>query len=151
MPGLAAAPRSRVSTSDELVTRFQPSMIVLYVGTNDLMLKRPPEVVVDGLVEFVKRVEKKCPPGTPVIYISIPTTVLHRTWGRRRVDAITAANGMVESFIKGYNGLARLAYVDMDRAGLSKPENFLHDGHHLRTSCMTATTCTMRVTCGWLG
>ncbi|RCW64436.1 GDSL-like lipase/acylhydrolase family protein [Pseudorhodoferax soli] len=55
---------------EQLVLPYQPRLIVVYAGDNDLAEGRTPQQVLDSFVAFVERVRAELP-GTRIAYLSI--------------------------------------------------------------------------------
>ncbi|MBT8218393.1 MAG: hypothetical protein KJP00_01120 [Bacteroidia bacterium] len=55
---------------DRIITKFDPSVIVLYCGENDIAAGRPPRDVIKDYRAFVKMTKSKLP-GARIIYLSM--------------------------------------------------------------------------------
>ena len=121
-----------VEMFEDCVGRYKPSLLVLYCGTDDLLLGGSAEAVLQGFVDLLALKEAQCGPSVPVLYLTIQTSALHETMGgRARVAEIARANRLVVDFIEANRGPTPLRYIDLDACGLAGPAHFLADGHHL--------------------
>lgn len=84
-----------------LVKRNNPSVIVYYCGTNDLLAGLPAVACLSGFVEFVRLCRESAETRMcPIIYLGINTTPLHLLYGEGRRTAIYAANELVHKYVK---------------------------------------------------
>jgi lysophospholipase L1-like esterase len=75
---------------DRVVLVYEPKVVVLFCGGNDLNAKRSPEQVHKDFQTFVRRVHEKLP-NTHIVYISI-----HRPPGRQsQAELISRVNTLV--------------------------------------------------------
>jgi lysophospholipase L1-like esterase len=75
---------------DRVVLAYEPKVVVLFCGGNDLNAKRTPEQVHEDFQTFVRRVHEKLP-KTHIVYISI-----HRPPGRQsQAELISRVNALV--------------------------------------------------------
>jgi len=80
---------------DRIITKFRPSIIVLYAGENDLWMGRSVADVVADYRTFVKKT-KSALPGTKVVFLSMkPSPARWEKWkmyqaGNQRIQTITA-------------------------------------------------------------
>ena len=111
-----------------IVVKYEPRLVVLYAGDNDLAAGKTPEQVADDFRAFVAAVHKDLP-KTRIIFLSIkPSIQRWKLVGRGR-----QANALVEAICKQDEGLL---YQDvgtplLGEDGKPRPELFRQDGLHL--------------------
>ncbi len=113
---------------DRFVIPYQPRMVVLYAGENDVNGGRAPEDVAADFERLVAAVHAKLP-LTRIVFIGIKPGPLR--WGQ--VEAMRAANALVRAICARDD---RLAFLDIDGVMLGwdekpRPELFVEDGLHL--------------------
>lgn len=111
-----------------IVVPYEPRLVVLYAGDNDLAAGKTPEQVFADFKDFVRAVRAGLP-KTRVVYLSIKPSVAR--W--KLVDRGRQANALIEAYCKQED---RLRYVDVGTAllgadGKPRPELFRADGLHL--------------------
>lgn len=117
-----------VAYAHRIVTPYEPQMVVLFAGTNDLADGKTPEEVHRDFRQFVWTVREKLP-DVRIAYISI--TPAPSRWGR--ADAIRKANALIRrECLEGSN----LAFIDvfspmLDEFGQPRPDLFIEDRLHL--------------------
>jgi lysophospholipase L1-like esterase len=117
-----------VQYAPRIVHPYEPRLVVLYSGENDLAFGKTPEQVSADFREFTRRMLEKLP-GTKVIVLSIkPSPSRSRFW-----DKMGAANDLIREHCKTDR---RLHYLDVATAllgpdGTPRPEYFRSDGLHL--------------------
>jgi lysophospholipase L1-like esterase len=87
--------RDSLHFADRIVFPYEPRLIVMFVGGNDLNAKRTPQQVVDDFKAFVAKVREKLP-DTLIDYISIPPAPVR--WSQH--EQIVEANNLISDFIK---------------------------------------------------
>jgi len=114
--------------ADRIVLPYQPKIIVLYAGDNDLAAGKTPEQVAADYEAFVKKVHQTLP-KTRIIYISIKPSIArwHLIEKIRQANALIAARAGKDD---------RLLVVNIEKAmlgpdGTPKKELFQKDGLHL--------------------
>ncbi|HEY7154546.1 MAG TPA: SGNH/GDSL hydrolase family protein [Gemmataceae bacterium] len=117
-----------VHFAPRIVLNYEPRLIVLYAGDNDIAAGKTPERVRDDFKAFVQRVHEKLP-KTKIVYISIKPSI--RRW--QLIDKIRKANALVEAECKKSE---RTLYFDaaapmLGDDGKPRPELFAKDGLHL--------------------
>jgi lysophospholipase L1-like esterase len=135
-PGLAAINRGfggsqladSVYFAPRIVLRYEPRLIVLYAGDNDLAAGKTPERVHADFRAFVQTI-RKAQPTTPIAYICIKPSL--RRW--QLIDKIRKANALIEAECKKGKDLH---YIDIATPmlgddGKPRPELFARDGLHL--------------------
>jgi lysophospholipase L1-like esterase len=113
--------------ADRIVVPYQPSMVVLRAGGNDLWAGKTPEQVFADFKVFVKTVHAKLP-WTKIAYISWSPSIAR--WSQARKEQ--ALNEMVKKYIRGK---PRLIYVEtyalpLGPDGKPRPELFVQDKLH---------------------
>jgi lysophospholipase L1-like esterase len=117
-----------VNYAHRLVVPYQPKMVVLYAGGNDINRGKTPERVARDAREFAARIHAKLP-NTRIAYISIAGNPAR--WAQ--VEQVRAANAMIEEFTKTDS---RLSFINvfphmMGPDGLPRPEIFIADRLHM--------------------
>ena len=90
---------------DRIITRYEPSLIFLYAGDNDVAAGHTAEQILGDFREFVAAVRAKLP-NTPIAFISIKPSPSR--W--QHIDTIKAANQLISEYVKSDR---RLTYVDI--------------------------------------
>lgn len=123
---------SRLSDCADLVHRlvlpYQPRLVVLYAGENDLVEGAGPQDLLVHFERFVQQVHAALP-GTRVAFISIkpsPSRLVHMMTMRE-------ANLLIQTHVLAHD---RLDYIDvhtamLDNDGQPRPELYVSDGLHL--------------------
>jgi lysophospholipase L1-like esterase len=114
--------------ADRIVLRYQPRLVVLYAGDNDLAEGRTPERVVGDYRAFVARL-KSAWPRARVAFVSIKPSPSRRAY----IDRARETNQRIRAEI-ARDSLQ--AYVDvftpmLDATGQPRPELFEADSLHL--------------------
>jgi lysophospholipase L1-like esterase len=117
-----------VNYFDRAVLPYQPRMIVLYAGGNDINAGKTAERVEADFKAFVALAKQKLP-GTRVAYISIPGNPAR--W--KQVDTVRDANRRIEAVCKAD---PQLAFINvflhmMGPDGTPKPDIFVEDKLHM--------------------
>lgn len=112
----------------ELVLPYQPRLVVLYAGDNDLAEGHTPREVVDSLRRFVDEVRTALP-GTRVAYVSIKPSPLRAAL----MERVRETNDLARTYLQSD---PQLAYIDVFSAmlgpnGQPRAELFLPDALHL--------------------
>jgi lysophospholipase L1-like esterase len=112
---------------DRIVAPYQPKLIVLYEGANDIADHKTPEQVFSDFKTFVTKVHEQLP-RTRLDYISILTTPLRAA----QVERVKEANRLIRDFIAQD---AKLTYIDAFPAflgpdGKPDPKFFIFDRLH---------------------
>lgn len=123
---------SRLSESADLVHRlvlpYQPRLVVLYAGENDIHEGASPPELLAHFQRFVQQVQGALP-ATRVAYMAIkpsPSRTAH-------VGAMREANLLIQTFVLQHDNLD---YIDvhtamLDNDGRPRPELFVRDQLHL--------------------
>ena len=113
--------------ADRMIFPYEPRLIVLRAGGNDINAGKSPEQVLADFKDFVAKVHGKLP-KTEILYISQPPTIAR--WNER--DALKKLNTLVADYVKTDR---RLKYVEtwdttLDSDGQPRPEVFVEDKLH---------------------
>jgi lysophospholipase L1-like esterase len=113
--------------ADRIVFPYQPKMIFLRAGGNDIHNGKSAEQVFEDFKAFVSTVQAKLP-DTEILFISLSPSIAR--WEER--EANKKLNTLIEGYIKGK---ARLKYIDawsvpLDGSGQPRPELFVEDKLH---------------------
>lgn len=113
---------------DRIVTPYQPRLVVVYAGDNDISGGLLSEQLAVDFERFVQRVHARLP-QTRILFIGVKPSLLRWT----QVYRMRAANEIIRAFCERDE---RLAFLDFDSVMLGwdeKPrkELFLEDGLHL--------------------
>ncbi|EEF60179.1 SGNH/GDSL hydrolase family protein [Pedosphaera parvula] len=116
-----------IAFADRIVIPYQPKMIVIYAGGNDINYGKSPEQVFSDFKTFVTKVHEKLP-QTKIAFISIATNPSR--WSE--VEKVKQANQLVETFCKANN----LVFIDVFHPMLSpegkpRPEIYVSDRLHM--------------------
>ena len=113
---------------DRLVVPYQPRMIVMYAGGNDINSGKKAETVASDFRMFVEKVRAKLP-DVEIAYISIAPNP--KRWSQ--VETVKAANSSIAKFC---SETPKLKFIDvfthmLGDDGLPKPDIFLADELHM--------------------
>lgn len=113
---------------DRLVVAYQPRLVVLYAGDNDLNAGRTPQQVLQSYVSFVDGVHRALP-GTRIAYVSIKPSPARAAL----LPAIQETNALIRAHA-GQD--QRLDFIDvyqpmLDAQGRPRAELFREDRLHL--------------------
>lgn len=114
--------------ASRIIIPYEPEVMVLYAGDNDIAAGKSPETVCSDFRKLVSTVLDALP-GTRIVFVAIKPSI--RRWGL--VEKMRAANALIRSVTES-NGL--LSYVDIDAPmigadGKPRAALFLGDGLHL--------------------
>jgi lysophospholipase L1-like esterase len=117
-----------VHFADRIVLPYEPRMVVVYAGGNDINAKRTPEQVAADFRTFVEKVRAKLP-ATEIAYISIAGNPAR--WAQ--VEQVKAANAMIEQYCRETPGLKFINVFPhmLGPDGLPRPEIFREDRLHM--------------------
>jgi lysophospholipase L1-like esterase len=113
---------------DRLVLRYEPRLVVLYAGDNDISVGRLSEQVSVDFERFVRVVHAKLP-QTRILYVGIKPSPLR--W--MQIDRMRLANQVIRTICERDD---RLAFLDFDGLMLGWDERprrdlYAEDGLHL--------------------
>jgi lysophospholipase L1-like esterase len=111
-----------------IILKYQPCLVVLYAGDNDLAAGKSPEQVFADFQAFVKVVRQGLP-RTTLLYLAIKPSI--RRWAL--IDKIRKTNALIEEQCQKEEGVV---FIDPGKAMLGddrkpRPELFVQDGLHL--------------------
>lgn len=114
--------------ADRIVLPYEPRIIVMYAGDNDIAGGKSPAEVHSDFQKFVSVVHEKLP-ETRIVYVAIKPSI--KRW--KLVDKMRAANSLILATCAED---VRLEFVDIDTPmigddGMPRPELFVQDGLHL--------------------
>lgn len=130
-----------VHYAHRIVTPYNPNLIVLYAGDNDLALKVKPEKIVEKYLEFIEIVKTEIP-DTPIYFVSIkPSVDRWELW-----DIMVETNNMV---IELSEADPLLHYIDiatpmLDENSEVNPDLFVGDELHLNAAGYEIWTDTIK-------
>lgn len=118
-----------VHFAPRIVTKYEPKIVVLYAGDNDLASGKSPQQVAADFDAFVQVVHNKLP-ETKIIYIAIKPSVAR--W--KLIDKVRAANTLIAE--RCAKDDKRLVFLDIQplmygENGEPDPQLFVKDGLHL--------------------
>ena len=113
--------------ADRIIFPYEPSMVFIRAGGNDLWAGKTPARVFADFKDFVAKVRTRLP-RTVIVYIAWNPSVAR--W--KEVDQEKEMNRLIEGYVRQTPGLK---YVDawsipLDSAGKPRPELFRADGLH---------------------
>lgn len=114
--------------AERIATAYQPRVIVVYAGDNDIAAGKSPERVLKDYQAFVKKIHAELP-KTRIAYIAIKPSISR--W--KLVDKMRSANALIK---KETESDERLSFVDIDTPmigedGTPRKELLAKDGLHL--------------------
>jgi lysophospholipase L1-like esterase len=117
-----------VRYADRIVIPYEPRLVVVYAGDNDISGGVLSEQVAVEFERFVRKVHAKLP-QTRILYIAVKPSLLRWT----QVYRMRSANEIIRAFCERDD---RLAFLDFDSVMLGwdekpRPELFVADGLHL--------------------
>lgn len=121
-----------VALMDRLILPYQPKLVLLYAGDNDIAAGKSPETVFSDFKAFVAKLHAALP-RTPIVYIAIKPCPAREKF----LDRVRAANRLIRDYTTTGD---RLVFADIFtpmltpkgqlRTGLWKP-----DGLHPNAAC----------------
>lgn len=114
--------------ADRIVWPYQPSLIVMYAGDNDINDGATAEQVLASFQQFVARAREGVP-GVPIVYISIkPSNARLGLW-----PTMKAANDKIRAWSATQKNVrfVDVAPLMVDAQGKPRPELFRPDGLHM--------------------
>ena len=113
--------------ADRIIFPYEPRMIFLRAGGNDIHTGKSPEQVFGEFRQFVATVHAKLP-KTEIVYISLAPSIAR--WEER--EATKTLNALVAGYVKRTPRLKYIETYDMslDASGQPRPELFVEDKLH---------------------
>lgn len=114
--------------ADRIVIPYQPRIIALYAGDNDLAAGKTPQQVFEDYKAFVARVQSKLP-SAKIAFISIKPSLARV----KLMDQMKTANDLIRGYAAKHKNLVFIdVFTPMLTAeGQPKPELFIKDGLHM--------------------
>jgi lysophospholipase L1-like esterase len=114
-----------------IVVKYEPRLVVLYAGDNDLAAGKSPERVAADFRDFVEAVRKGLPEAR-VLFLSIKPSP--RRWALR--EKVARANALIEAQCKRDKGLLYLDVATplLGKDGMPRSDLFREDGLHLNAN-----------------
>ena len=127
--------------ASRIVVKYQPRIVVLYAGDNDIGAGKTPERVFADFKDFVKAVHTPLP-RTKIVYLSIKPSILR--W--KIVDRMREANSLIEEYCKHGDGLVYLDVATplLGPDGKPRADLFRRDGLHLNDKGYVLWTSLLR-------
>jgi lysophospholipase L1-like esterase len=119
-----------VRYADRIVIPYEPRIVVLYAGDNDLAAGKTPNQVAADYRKFVAKLHAALP-KTQILYVAIKPS--RARWGL--IDKIREANRLIQAASAKD---PRLVFIDVEKPllgpdGMPRRELFLPDGLHLNS------------------
>jgi acetyl esterase/lipase len=119
-----------VHFADRIVVPYNPRLVVLYAGDNDLAAGKSPTQVFNDFLSFVRIIHQRLP-STRVAFVAIKPSISR--WNI--VDKVREANRLIRERVRTDH---MLAYVDvftpmLNKSGQPRQELFLEDGLHMNS------------------
>src|SRR5258708_195800 len=113
--------------AERIIFPYQPRMVVLRAGGNDLWNGKSPERVFADFKAFVAKVHAKLP-ETEIVFLSMSPSIAR--WKQAPNDK--AANVLIEEYVKHtpHTKFVDTYTVPLDAAGQPRPELFIADKLH---------------------
>ena len=117
-----------VRFADRIVVPYNPRVVVLYAGDNDLAAGKNPAQVFAEFQSFVAIIHRELP-NTLVAFVAIKPSIARVNI----IDKMRGANQLIRDYVRTDN---KLVYVDvftpmLDASGQPRSELFLEDGLHM--------------------
>ncbi|HEY0743445.1 MAG TPA: GDSL-type esterase/lipase family protein [Chryseosolibacter sp.] len=114
--------------TEDLIVRYNPRKIVLYVGENDLPnASSTADSVLNRTVRLYNRIRSRLP-DVPIIYIAMKPSPSRDQFQVKAMEG----NRLIKNFFEGKKDVTFLdIYTPMLAGGKSRPELFLEDRLHM--------------------
>ncbi len=137
-----------VHFAPRIVLKYEPRIIVLYAGDNDIAAGKTPKQVHADFQAFVQTVHKTLP-KTLIVFLPIKPSL--RRWGL--IEPIRKANALIETECEKDK---RLLYIDvatpiLGKDGKPRPELFAKDGLHLNEKGYALWAAILKPRLEWVG
>jgi lysophospholipase L1-like esterase len=113
--------------ADRIIFPYQPKMVFLRAGGNDLWAGKSPEQVFADFKEFVATIHSKLP-GTEIVFISLSPSIAR--W--RQAEKERAVNSLVQDYSEHSVGVKFIDTwsIPLGADGQPRPELFMPDKLH---------------------
>ena len=113
--------------ADRMIFPYQPRMIFLRAGGNDIHSGKTPEQVFQDFKDFVATIHAKLP-KTEIVYISLAPSIAR--WDER--ESTRKLNALVKAYVETNRRLKYIETYDttLDATGQPRPELFVEDKLH---------------------
>jgi len=113
--------------ADRIIFPYEPKMIFLRAGGNDLWAGKTPEQVFADFKEFATKIQGKLS-KTEIVFISLSPSIAR--W--KQADKEKAVNEMVAEYVRGKPGLKYIETYSLPLAsdGQPRPDLFVEDKLH---------------------
>lgn len=117
-----------VEFAERIVVKYEPRIVVVYAGDNDIAHDKTPQRVRDDFQQFVGLIHAKLP-KTNILYIAVKPSI--KRWAL--IDRVRETNRLITEVAAKDE---RLEFVDIDQPmlgadGTPRKELFVADGLHL--------------------
>ncbi|MDA1055176.1 MAG: SGNH/GDSL hydrolase family protein [Planctomycetota bacterium] len=117
-----------VEFAERIVLKYEPRVVVVYAGDNDIAHDKTPQRVRDDFQRFVELIRAKLP-KTKILYIAVKPSI--KRWAL--IDQVRETNRLITEVAAKDD---RLEFVDIDKPmlgadGMPRKELFVADGLHL--------------------
>ncbi len=114
--------------ADRVVIPYQPRLVVMYAGSNDLAMGHSPERLLADYRGFVQKVHAALP-GTPIAFIGITPAPAHSG----RMKTLKEANSLIAEFCQAtpYCTFIDTFFAFLDENGTPRQDLFVKDGLHM--------------------
>jgi lysophospholipase L1-like esterase len=114
--------------ADRIILKYEPRVVVVYAGDNDIGHDKTPQRVFDDVKQLVELIHSKLP-KTKIVYIAIKPSI--KRWAL--IGQVREANRLITELASKDE---RLEFVDVDKPMIGEDEMprkelFVEDGLHL--------------------
>lgn len=129
-----------VEFADRIVTPYQPKVVVLYAGDNDIASKKKPEQIADDFKKFVAKVHAECPEAK-IVYLSVK--LCESRWKNK--ELVDETNRLITAQCQASEQLTfvDLATVLIGSSGMPENKFFKKDLLHLNEEGYAVWTKTL--------
>ncbi len=126
---------------DDLLKKYDPSVVVFYEGDNDIAYGKSPQQIFDDYKTFIARFNKDFP-HSKLIFISIKPSILR--W--KKWPLMQQTNQLIRKFNEQHANLfyLDLAKVLLDKDGKPDANLYIKDGLHLNANGYARWNRTLR-------
>ncbi|MCA9122308.1 MAG: hypothetical protein H6822_14805 [Planctomycetaceae bacterium] len=117
-----------VEFAERIIIKYEPRIVVVYAGDNDIAHNKSPQRVYDDFKQLVSLIHGKLP-QTKIVYIAVKPSISR--WAL--IDQVREANRLIVELASNDE---RVEFVDIDKPmlgddGMPRKELFVADGLHL--------------------